>query len=54
LPEYQASIVSPWTLVIFSVQRSEAKTLPSRITYGTASATSELFAPLPETPPMRR
>ena len=32
LPEYQASICSPLTLVTASAQRSEAKTLPSRIT----------------------
>jgi len=37
-PECQASISLPFTLVTDSEQRSVAKTLPSRITYGTPSA----------------
>lgn len=38
LPEYQASMTWPFTLVSGSEQRSDSKTLPSRITYGTPSA----------------
>jgi hypothetical protein len=38
LPEYQASICWPFTLVGGSEQRSASKTSPSRITYGTPSA----------------
>jgi hypothetical protein len=38
LPEYQASICSPFTLVSGSEQRSDSKIFPSRITYGTPSA----------------
>jgi hypothetical protein len=38
LPEYQASIVFPFTLVVVSAQRSVVKTFPSRITCDQPSA----------------
>src|ERR1700756_2511881 len=39
-PEYHESISRPFRLTDFSRQRSEATTLPSRITYGVPSLTA--------------